>query len=263
MYSGKVILAAHRGDRKTCPENTMPAFEKAIAFGADMIETDVHMTRDGELIIMHDRSTLRTTGYDGLIDQMSLAEIKRLDAGSWFSPAYQNTSVATVREFIELIKGTQILVNWELKDYPYQVGSDFAFSAADRLIALIEENGLTARSMVNSFSDSVLEHIYQTHGHKFPIHGQGILHCQRTNDKAIVPQTQLYDWCCLYPQEKGKKALDYPENFAYCRQHKILPCVCVPDTLEDYDRYIRLGCAMFTSNDIYEADKILKALGQR
>ena len=257
MNGNRIILAAHRGDRKTCPENTMPAFEKAIAFGVDMIETDVHMTKDGELIIMHDRNTKRTTGYDGLV------EIKALDAGGRFSETFKNTPVPAVKEFIQRIKDTQMLINWELKDYPSVVGDDFAFSAADKLIALIEENGLSARSMVNSFSDRVLEHIYQNHGHKFPIHGQGIFHCQHTKDKADVLQTELYDWCCLYPDEPGKKPLDYPHNFVYCEKNKILPCVCVPDALEDYDRYIQLGCRMFTSNDIYEADRILRALGQR
>ena len=263
MNGNRIILAAHRGDRKTCPENTIPAFEKALAFGVDMIETDIHMTKDGELIIMHDRNTKRTTGHDGLIDQMTFAEIKALDAGSWFSSDYKNIPVPSVKEFIERIKNTQILINWELKDYPSVVGDDFAFGAADKLIALIEENGLSARSIVNSFSDRVLEHIWKKHGHKFPIHGQGILHCQKTNDKATVRQTELYDWCCLYPDEPGKKPLDYPDNFNHCLFNSILPCVCVPDVREDYEKYIALGCRMFTSNDIYEADKILRESGLR
>ncbi len=263
MNGNRVILAAHRGDRKTCPENTMPAFKKAIDFGVDMIETDIHMTKDGQLVVIHDRNTKRTTGYDGLIDQMTLKEIKMLDAGNWFSEEFKNVSIPTVQEFIHLIKDTPILINWELKDYPTEIGDDFAFCTADKLIALIEENGLAERSMVNSFSDRVLEHIYKNHGHKFKIHGQGIFNCQKTKDKADVLQTELYDWCCLYPDEWGKKPLDFPHNFAYCEEHKILPCVCVQDTMEDYEKYIRLGCRMFTSNDIYEADKILRALGQR
>ena len=263
MKGNRVILAAHRGDRKNAPENTIPAFEKSLAFGADMIETDVRMTKDGVLILMHDRNTVRTTGHNGFTNEMTLAEIKALDAGKLFSEAYTNTQVPTVQEFIDLIKDTDMLVNWELKGYPTELGDELAFTAADKLIALIEKFGLAERSMVNSFSDRVLEYIYKTHGHTFPIHGQGIWRCQRTNDQASVPQEELYTWCCLYPDEPGKKPLDYPHNFAYCEKHKILPCVCVPDALEDYDGYIKLGCRMFTSNDIYEADKILRALGQR
>jgi len=263
MNGDRIILAAHRGDRKTAPENTMPAFEKAIAFGVDMIETDIHMTKDGELIIMHDRNAVRTTGHDGLTDQMSFAEIKALDAGGWFSSDYENTLVPSVKEFIDLVQDTPVLVNWELKDYPTEVGDDFAFRAADKLIALIEESGLTERSMVNSFSDRVLEHIRKNYGDKFLIHGQGILRCQRSKDQAEIPQVQLYDWCCLYPDESGKRPVDYPHNFTYCTENNILPCVCVPDVREDYEKYLALGCRMFTSNDIYEADKILRALDAR
>ena len=56
MNGKRVILAAHRGDRVKCPENTMPAFESSVNFGVDMIETDVRMSLDGELVIIHDRS---------------------------------------------------------------------------------------------------------------------------------------------------------------------------------------------------------------
>ena len=259
----KIILAAHRGDRLNCPENTMAAFERSILFGVDMIETDIHMTKDGELIIMHDRNTKRTAGHDGFTDQMTLAEIKALDAGSWFSEEFRNEAVPTVREFIARIKDTPMLVNWELKDYPCNVGDEFAFTAADKLIELIEENGLTERSMLNSFSDRVLEHIYQKHGHKYPLHGQGIYNCQKTIDVASVPQIELYDWSCMYPEENGRSPLDYPHNFAYCVENGVFPCVCVYDTIEAYEKCIQLGCRMFTSNNIYEADRILKALGQR
>ena len=56
MDGNKVILAAHRGDKKKCPENTMPAFENALRFGVDMIETDVHMTSDSASVLIHDRT---------------------------------------------------------------------------------------------------------------------------------------------------------------------------------------------------------------
>jgi len=262
-YRGNIILAAHRGDRKTCPENTMPAFRRAIAFGVDMIETDVRMTCDGELVIMHDRNPKRTTGWDGIINEMTLEEVKRLDAGAWFSDEFRHTRVPTVAEFIALIKKTNVQINWELKDYPKDVGEVLAFAAVDKLIALIEENGLTDRSMVNSFSDQVLEYIHLKHGRKFPIHGQGIGNCRKAIDRASVSPTALYDWCCLYPDTPGMQPLDFPANFEYCAANGILSCVCVPDTLQTYRAYVELGCRMFTSNDIYEADRILKELGVR
>ena len=224
-YHGEIILAAHRGDKKNFPENTMPAFESALRHGVDMIETDVHMTRDGKLIIMHDRSCQRTAGFDGFTNDMTLGEIKELDAGAWFSPELAGTAVPTVKEFIALIKDTDMLVNWELKDYPDEVGEEFAFRSADALVDLILENGLVERSMLNSFSDKVLAHIVQKYGRLFPIHGQGIGPCKRTRDVADIPPEELYDWCCLYPNDWRKSVLDYPEHFAYCLAHDILPCV--------------------------------------
>lgn len=262
-YTDGILLAAHRGDKKNCPENTMPAFQKALERGVDMIETDIHRTADGVLILMHDRNTLRTTGVDGLIDAMTLEEIRKLDAGATFAGEFKGTAVPTVQEFMEWLQGNELLINWELKDYPDEVGDEAAFAAADQLIDRIEENGLTERSMLNTFSDRVLEHIAQRIGKRMPLHGQGIRNCQRTRDQAQMPQSELYDWCCLYPEEAGHKPGEYPQNFAYCLEHGILPCVCVPDVLEDYARYIELGCRMFTSNDIDEADRILRELGLR
>ena len=259
-YNGQIILSAHRGDRKRYPENTIPAFESAIKLGVDMIETDVHMTEDKELIIMHDHSLMRTTGFDGLTSRMKLQEIKKLDAGSWFSEKFSNVEVPTVEEFIALIDRSNILINWELKDFPHEVGDDFAFETADKLIRLIKEHGLEDRSMINSFSDKVLEYVYEKYPNTFTIHGQGIHNCKRTKDVANIAEEKLYDWCCLYPNVKGDRPLDYPENFEYCQKYGILPCVCVPDELETYKKYIELGCRMFTSNDVVLANEILKKL---
>ena len=263
MNGQRIILAAHRGDRKNCPENTMPAFESALRLGVDMIETDIRMTLDGELVLMHDRALERTAGAEGLTDKLTLSEIRTLDAGAWFSDDFINTPIPTVKEFIVLIKERDVLINWELKDYPNQVGEDFAFATADKLIELIKSNGLENRSMLNSFSDKVLMHVRSALGNAFPIHGQGIHRCSRSVDTADMKREELYDWCCLYPEKAGLRPLDFPENFLYCNENGILPCVCVPDTLETYKRYIELGCRMFTSNDIYEADKILRQLGVR
>jgi len=262
-YHGNVILAAHRGDKKNCPENTMPAFERALALGVDMIETDIHMTCDGQLVLMHDRSTLRTTGVDGFIDRMSFEQIKKLDAGAVFGEAFRNTQVPSVRDFMEWLRSNDLLINWELKDYPSEVGDDFAFRAADTLIEMIEAYDLGERSMINSFSDRVLEHVFLQHGHRYPLHGQGILKGSKAKDTAATSQEELYDWCCLYPDAAESKPLDFPRNFAYCAEHSILACVCVPDVLEEYAEYVKLGCRMFTSNDIEQADRILRALNLR
>ncbi len=263
MKGQRVILAAHRGDRKRYPENTMPAFIASQRLGADMIETDIHLTLDGELVIMHDRSPLRTCGVDGLIDKMTLSEVKALDAGALFAPEFAGVSVPTVREFLEWVKDTDLLVNWELKDYPRDVGDAHAFAAADRLVDLIYEYGMSERSMVNSFSARVLEHIKLRCGSALPVHGQGILRAPKSYDDPEMPLTELFDWCCLYPEEKGHSPVEYAEQFAYCLENCIIPCVCITDREDTYRVALAQGCKMFTSNDIVEADRILTKLGVR
>lgn len=263
MKFNGIILAAHRGDRKNYPENTMPAFEAALEKNMDMIETDIHLTRDGELIIMHDDNAVRTTGVDRFLCDMTLEEVMQLDAGALFSEKFKGTKVPTVEEFIALIKNTDIMINWELKDYPKDWGDEHAFRAADKLIEAIEKHGLEERSMLNSFSDRVLEHVYKERGHKYPIHGQGINSCPMTVDKAEMPEEELFDWCCMYSEERGKSPLDFEHNFAYCNEHGIYPCICIGDTVKNYEKAIKLGCRMFTSNDIDAAEEILKQLNVR
>lgn len=262
-YDGRIILAAHRGDRKRYPENTMPAFEAAVRQGVDMIETDIRLTRDGELVIIHDESTLRTTGEDINVNNSTYSELRKLDTGAIFSPEFEGVRIPRVEELIELISDTDTQINWELKDYPAVVGDELSFALADKLIALIHKHGLSERSMINSFSDRQLEYVVKKYDGEFTIHGQGIGACARSKDEAKIAREELYDWCCLYPNEKGATPLDYPENFKYCTEHGILPCVCVPDVLDTYKEYIDLGCRMFTSNDIVLADEILKRIGKR
>ena len=83
MDGSRIHLGAHRGDRANFPENTMPAFISTCEMGCDAIETDVRMTKDGHLVLIHDRDVERTTNGKGFVDEMTLEEIRALDAGAW------------------------------------------------------------------------------------------------------------------------------------------------------------------------------------
>lgn len=109
------INYAHRGAGGYCPENTMASFKRAIELGCDAIETDVQMTKDGALILMHDEMVNRTTSGAGLIKDHSFEEIRKLDAGSWFSREYQGEKVPTVEELLELASENNIAINFEIK----------------------------------------------------------------------------------------------------------------------------------------------------
>lgn len=102
---------AHRGSSGIAPENTIVAVERALAQGADVIENDIQRTSDGELVIMHDTTLARTTDAEQVFPErapwsvgaFTLAEIKQLDAGSWFSPAYAGERVPTLEEWVRAV----------------------------------------------------------------------------------------------------------------------------------------------------------------
>jgi glycerophosphoryl diester phosphodiesterase len=106
------LVIAHRGASGTRPENTMVAFRRAQEIGAQMIELDVQLSRDGEVVVMHDWTLARTTDGRGRVATRTLAELRRLDAGSWFDTDYAGEGVPTLREVLDSIG---LPVNVELK----------------------------------------------------------------------------------------------------------------------------------------------------
>ena len=105
----RMYVAAHRGDSYNYYENTMTAFKKAVEAGADMIETDVHLTRDGYLVLIHDDRVDRTTNGRGRVDEMTLAELKELNAGD--TSAYEE--IPTLEELLVFVEHKNITLNIE------------------------------------------------------------------------------------------------------------------------------------------------------
>jgi glycerophosphoryl diester phosphodiesterase len=109
------ILIAHRGGSAEAPENTMAAFRHAVEIGARFVELDVQMSRDGELVVMHDETVDRTTNGTGAIHNTTFEELRRLDAGSWFGPHFAGQKIPTLREVLELCVNSGVGVVIELK----------------------------------------------------------------------------------------------------------------------------------------------------
>jgi glycerophosphoryl diester phosphodiesterase len=110
----RLLRIAHRGASGHCPENTRAAFVRAIALGADMVELDCQMTRDGAVVVIHDETVERTTNGRGRVRDHTLKEIKALDAGSWFGREFAGEEVLTLEEAIEILRGRAAL-NLEIK----------------------------------------------------------------------------------------------------------------------------------------------------
>ena len=112
-------VVAHRGYRAKYPENTIIAFEAAMAAEADMIELDVCLSRDRIPMVIHDKTLDRTTNGKGLVSAHTLAELKKLDAGSWFGEEFKGEAIPTLMELLLKIKG-RITVNIEIKPESFE-----------------------------------------------------------------------------------------------------------------------------------------------
>ena len=139
-------LIAHRGDSKHAPENTLTAFRRAIEAGADWLEFDVQMTKDGALVVIHDETVDRTTNGSGAVRDMTLAEIHALDAGS-------GQQVPTFEEVIALAKETEIKILPEAKSphlYP---------SLEGKMLETLTGLNYLDKSAIQSFNPQTLETI--------------------------------------------------------------------------------------------------------
>jgi len=111
----KVKIIAHRGASAVAPENTLSAFQEAVRLNADMIELDVRLSRDGAVMVFHDRDLSRTTDGSGPVEERNLDELKQLDAGSWFSDKFIGEGIPTLEEVIRTILPSRIELCIEIK----------------------------------------------------------------------------------------------------------------------------------------------------
>ncbi len=138
------LILAHRGANKVAPQNTLPAFSKAIEFNADGIETDVHLCKDGEIVICHNYTVDATSNGSGLIDEMTFAQLRQLDFGSYFSKDFSGVTLPTLPELLELTKNMN-LINIEIK--PPQKGNDLV----KRVVEEIHKFGIEKNSIISCF----------------------------------------------------------------------------------------------------------------
>ena len=150
----KPYIIAHRGNSELCPENTLAAFNQAIEDGADILETDLHLTRDGYFVCIHDTTVDRTTNGQGKVGEMKLSEIKTLNA-AYGRTNFENERVPTLEEVSEILPEDRLLV-LELK-------TDYFLKSrvVEQLIDKLQVYGVLNRTMILSFSKSRLKSVKQ------------------------------------------------------------------------------------------------------
>lgn len=142
-----MINYAHRGASGYYPENTMLSFEKAVELGCTGIETDVQMTSDGVLVLIHDEMVNRTTNGSGFVKDYSYSDLEKLDAGSWFSKEYKEVRIPSLEEFMSFIVNKDIIVNLELK-----TGVINYDGLEEKVIDMIYKYGIEDRVILSSFN---------------------------------------------------------------------------------------------------------------
>ena len=148
-----VINYAHRGASGYFPENTMLSFRKAIELGATGIETDIQMTSDGVLVLIHDENVDRTTNGTGLVKDFRFAYLNKLDAGSWFNDNYNNETIPTAEQLIILAKENNILLNLEIKN-----GEVIYPGIEEKLIEMIYKYNYEDKVILSSFNHYSMVH---------------------------------------------------------------------------------------------------------
>lgn len=145
------LAVAHRGQRATLPEQTLEAYAAAIELGADGIETDVQLTRDGRLAMIHDLTVDRTTDGRGLVAEHEWADLCRLDAGSWFDPRFAGYRIPSLEDAIDLVVGAGLMLCVEIKG-----DAATAPRTAAAVAGLVRDRKLVDQVFISSFDHAAL-----------------------------------------------------------------------------------------------------------
>ncbi len=149
-----VLLGAHRGASYLAPENTLAAIKLALEMGVDFVEVDLHLSKDREVVVIHDDALERTTDGRGYVHELTLGELRLLDAGSWFNrkfperanPRYARERIPTFQEVLDLIKESPARLYAEIKNGPF-----YLEGFEEKVVSMIESNRMAERVTVVSF----------------------------------------------------------------------------------------------------------------
>lgn len=171
LSEDNIFVAAHRGFSEKYPENTIPAFQAAIDLNVDQLEIDIRVTKDDQLVIIHDAAVDRTTNGTGKVCDYTLEELRRLDAGSWKGEEFKGLKIPTLIEFMDLVKDLpDMTIDFELKEYPVAGWEEKSYSVCDRVMKIIDDYGYTDRCVINTFNGKLHGYIHKKYGKKYRQH---------------------------------------------------------------------------------------------
>ncbi len=233
------VILAHRGCRAQAPENSMPAFELALDQGADVLETDLQITKDRELLCIHDSTVDRTTDGSGRVDQMTLAEVKQLRMRAHNDSTYPETRVPTLVELLETF-ADRILFALELKSSAFTHPAD-----AELLLRVLTDHKVMDRVLILSFSRQALGFVEQLQA---PL---PLALITLTNPWPLAKYPMVGPWWPLLYANPAYVSISHRRGQFCC------PLDPTPEPRLSY--YLRLGVDALLSDD---PEKTLRALNQ-
>lgn len=223
VEAGHIHVCAHRGHSVGAPENTLPALVAAAERGATVCEIDVVLSRDNEIVLLHDEILDRTTDGQGRVADYSLAELRRLDAGSWFGPKFTGVRIPTLREALATARlcGMGLLVEIKERRRPDLL--------IDRLADLVAIDGGLDEVLVISFDHPALMRAQQR------IEGlrtELITHARHIDPAALATRagavSVALEWDMFHPDDARalhdaciavRLTIPRPERLALCRRY--------------------------------------------
>jgi glycerophosphoryl diester phosphodiesterase len=237
----------------------MESFRAALALGIDQLEFDVRVTKDNELVIIHDAAVDRTTNGSGLVCEMTLEQLRQLDAGGWKGEEFCGCKIPTLMELMELVKDhPTITLDVELKEYPVDGRDVTAYSVCDRVLKIIDDYGFTDRVVINSWNATLNEYVHKKYGAKYRQHVYFPQHLMGTC--AIDPYS--YGYCCCMFGTADRPYMAKKSEMGKVAARGVQPWAGAGVNCEErVDEAIESGVCLITCNNPDEILSLLRRKG--
>ncbi|TAL67753.1 MAG: hypothetical protein EPN82_13345 [Bacteroidetes bacterium] len=240
------FIAAHRGSSGTAPENTLPAFREAIDAGANMIETDIQLTSDGQIVAYHDLKRLKKANGEKNIYEMTLENLQKLDAGGWFSQKFEGERIPLLPDIFSLIKDKiYLLIEIKLQ----KSGGNTIL--INKLLNMIKEYGIQEQVLIASFHYKLLKELKKQMA-ELPVGAIKIPYDFRTPSK-IHKQTGCDVFICAVNELSDKLVKDATGSGVFMGAYSI-------DTEEDLNTALKYNVKAIGTNYPARIIELLKGM---
>lgn len=224
---------AHRGASGHAPENTLPAFELAHMIGADGIELDVQLTKDGVPVVIHDEWIDRVSDGTGYVKDYTLEELKTFNMNKCF-PAYGKVTIPTLEEVYDLVQKMDLVINLELKN-----SEIFYEGMEEKVLRLAEEKGLADRVIYSSFNHYSMRKVLQL------LPGARVAFLYSNGILDIADYVKRHGGYAAHPSVKNT---EYPDVVRECHEKNIKVHVWTVNEEADFERMRQMGVDAVITN---------------